>query len=93
MQNLYRELALRKVDYAVDDTLAERTGEPVPDHARLVICSRHKENRLIVVAVWSYLPGGRISIGEAIDLAKDLLMEKTVYHSDTEWLEQTPVVL
>lgn len=49
-----RTQALEYVGHAVDDAGAVRTGEPIPDHARLVVWQCGFEP--MVVAVWSYLP-------------------------------------
>jgi hypothetical protein len=76
-----REQALPYVSYAVDDAGEERTGEPIPDHARLVGYQCGFEP--LFVAVWSYLPNCRLDEDEAEDAARDLLLEKH-WFSDPE---------
>jgi hypothetical protein len=73
--SLARRIAMHHVDFAVDDSLNERTGEPVPEHARLVVWT-FENTKPLIVAVWSYLPGVRVSDPDAIELAKDLCGEK-----------------
>lgn len=68
-----RDDALPHVCYALDDALAVRTGEPIPDHARLVGWQCGFEP--MFVAVWSYLPGCRLDVDEAEDIAIDYLVE------------------
>lgn len=65
--------ALRYVGHALDDALAVRTGEAIPDHARLVGWQCGFEP--MFVAVWSYLPGVKLDADEAADIARDYLSE------------------
>lgn len=68
-----REQALPYVSFAVDDARADRTGEPVPNNARLVGWQCGFEP--LFVAVWSYL-GNRLDDDEAEELASDLLVKR-----------------
>lgn len=68
-----RDDALPYVGHAVDDALAVRTSEPIPDHARLVGWQCGFEP--MFVAVWSYLPGCRLDDDEAEEIAFDYLAE------------------
>ena len=69
---MQRTDALPYVSFALDDALAIRTGEPIPDHARLVGWQCGFEP--LFVAVWSYL-GGRLTEEDATEIAKDYLDE------------------
>lgn len=69
-----RKDLLPYVSFAVDDALADRTGEPIPEHARIVGWQCGFEP--LCVAVWSYLPGCRVEVDDAADLALDLLVER-----------------
>jgi len=69
-----RAQALSYVSFALDDALAVRTGEPIPDNARLVGYQCGFEP--LFVAVWSYLPGITLDAGDAEDIARDYLMER-----------------
>lgn len=73
-----RAEALEYVSYAVDDAMAERTGEPIPPHARLVGWQCGFEP--LFVAVWSYLPEVRLDDDDAIELATELLQEKNWFN-------------
>lgn len=68
-----RAKALPYVSHALDDALAVRTGEPIPEHARLVGWQCGFEP--LFVAVWSYLPGCTLDDAEAEDIARDYLQE------------------
>lgn len=68
-----RNEALPYIAYAVDDTLATRDVEDMPDNARLVGWQCGFEP--MFVAVWSYL-GVRLSEDEAVEIATDLLVER-----------------
>ena len=86
-----RTLALLHVHYAVDNALADRSGEPIPDHARLVVWPHDTDEGVTVVAVWSYLPNSTVDDQEAVDLSKDLLLEHTGMET---WLNSvTPQVI
>jgi hypothetical protein len=75
MDRLTREEALDEVSYAVDDALHEhKTIRYMPDNARLV--GWFTSFSPMFVAVWSYLPDNRLTDGEAIHFALDLLKEK-----------------
>ena len=65
--------ALRYVSFALDDALSDRTGEPIPDHARLVGYQCGFEP--LFIAVWSYL-GIRLDESDAEDIARDYLIER-----------------
>lgn len=68
-----RNKALEYVGHSLDDALTVRTGEPIPDNARLVGWQCGFEP--MFVAVWSYLPDTRIDADEAEEIAADYLAE------------------
>lgn len=73
MKVMKRSEALKHVGHAIDDAMAVRTGEPIPEHARLVGWQCGFEP--MFVAVWSYL-GVRLSDDEAEDIAREYLLER-----------------
>jgi hypothetical protein len=68
-----REQALDNVCLYVDDALAERSADDMPDNARLVGWQCGFEP--MFVAVWSYL-GVRLSDEDAEEIATDILKER-----------------
>lgn len=70
-----RDEAMPHVRYAVDNALCERRPTFPPAHARLIGWDDGEEPPTFI-AVWSYLPGDRLTDVEAIELAVDLLSEK-----------------
>jgi hypothetical protein len=77
-----RNEALPYVSFALDDALAVRTGEPIPEHARLIGWQCGFEP--LFVAVWSYIPGVRLDDDEAEDIARDYLIERQWFADSDE---------
>jgi len=69
-----REQALPYVTACVDDALAVRSIDEMPDNARLVGWQCGFEP--LFVAVWSYLPGIELEDSEAEEIARDYLLER-----------------
>lgn len=85
-----RTTALQYVGHAVDDTGAVRTGEQIPDHARLVGYQCGFEP--MFVAVWSYL-GVRLDDEEATELADDYLSEIGWFASQDDDIDRSPTMV
>lgn len=69
-----RNELLPYVSFCLDDSLNVRTGESIPEDARLVVYQCGFEP--LVVAVWSYLPGCTVDDVDAEDIARDYLLER-----------------
>lgn len=81
-----RQDAIPYISFCVDDALAERRIEDMPDNARLVGWQCGFEP--LFVAVWSYLDGtdgvpSRLDDDEAEEIARDYLAER-------EWFADEP---
>jgi hypothetical protein len=68
-----RKQALEYVSYCVDSALSERRVDEMPANARLVGWQCGFEP--MVVAVWSYFDGVKLTEDEAAEIAIDLLLE------------------
>jgi hypothetical protein len=69
-----REQARDYISFCVDDALAERSIDDMPDNARLVGWQCGFEP--LFVAVWSYLGDNDLDEESAVEIATDMLMER-----------------
>jgi len=76
-----REQALPYVSFCVDDAMAYRSIDDMPDNARLIGWQCGFEP--LFVAVWSYL-GVRLSDNEAETIAVDLLEERKWFSDEPQ---------